>query len=56
MDKETKSGFFGKLFGNKSGCCSVEFEEVSETESNSEENDSEKQPAAKEQNNTGCGC
>ncbi len=57
MAKEKKSGIFGKLFGgNKSSCCSVEFEEVTDTESNPKEKTSEKQPGKKEQKNTGCGC
>ncbi len=57
MDKDKKNGFFKKLFGtNKSSCCSVEFEEVPETESKTKEERSKKKPGEKDEKNTGCGC
>ncbi len=58
MNKKTKKGFLGKLFGgNKTdSCCSVEFEEIPEIETNQTESDSAKHSEKGDNKNTGCGC
>ena len=58
MNKAKKTGFFEKLFGGKkSSCCSVEVEQVPETESNIKGDNTSKQESVKnEQRKPGCGC
>ena len=44
MEKKSKKGFFGKLFGGHKtdSCCTVEFEEVPVSGSNTKEDSSDK--------------
>ena len=58
MNKKNKTGFFGKLLGgNKTdSCCSVEFEDVPDTETNPTEETPVKQPEKKEKKSSCCGC
>lgn len=58
MDKKKKSGFLGKIFGgNKTdSCCSVEFEEVPENESDQKEETSAQDSEKSKKDVTGCGC
>lgn len=56
MNKK-KTGFLGKLFSkNKSGCCSIELEDISENNPDQDPKESEKEFEKKEKKNTSCGC
>ncbi len=58
MEKKSKTGFFGKLFGGHKtdNCCAVEFEEVPENGSNTKEDSSDKNSGKSVKKSTGCGC